>query len=66
MLTGSKSGITKETAKTANQVYRYSNKKVLEATGITFDPVKESIIKTAGFFLSDMKKSYETAKINSR
>ena len=53
MLTGSQSGITKETAKTANQVYRYSNKKFMDATGMQFTLVKESVEKTAQLFLSD-------------
>jgi nucleoside-diphosphate-sugar epimerase len=55
LLTGSRSGITKETSKTANQVYRYSNKKVIEATRIRFVPVKESIEKTAALFLSEQQ-----------
>jgi len=66
ILTGKRSGITKETAKTANQVYRYSNKKIVKATGIEFTPVKESVEKTASFFLSDMKRSDETDKGNTR
>jgi nucleoside-diphosphate-sugar epimerase len=53
MLTGKRSGITKETAKTANQVYQYSNKKFVEATGMEFVPVKECVEKTVQLFLSD-------------
>ena len=56
IFTGKASGITKETAKTANQVYRYSNKKLIEATGIELIPVHESVKNTVGYFLQDHKK----------
>ena len=56
MFSGKPSGITKETAKTANQVYQYSNKKLIEATGIKLIPIQESVKKTVGYFLQDHKK----------
>ena len=56
IFTGKHSGITKETAKTANQVYQYSNKKLLDATGIELIPVHESIKQTVGYFLQDHKE----------
>ena len=56
IFTGKVSGITKETAKTANQVYQYSNKKLLDATGIKLMPVHESVKKTVGYFLQDHKE----------
>lgn len=56
MFTGNRSGITKETAKTANQVYRYSNKKIIDATGISFVPIEISVRETAKLFLRDYSK----------
>ncbi len=52
-LTGKRSTITKETAKTANQVYQYSNKKILNETGMQLIPVKESVENTTKLFLLD-------------
>lgn len=54
--TGKRSSITKETAETANQQYRYSNQKFVAATGIEFIPVKQSIEQTVKFFLLDNNK----------
>ncbi len=54
-LTGKKSSITKETAQTANQKYRYSNAKVCEATGFVFTPVKTCVEETAEIFLKDIR-----------
>jgi len=51
--TGKSPMITKQTARTANSIHRYSNKKLVEATGIHFIPMKESIEKTAEIFLKD-------------
>jgi len=45
--------ITAETARTANRKYHYSNKKFIEATGMKFKPVKESVRQTAAIFLLD-------------
>jgi len=56
-LTGERSGITKETAITANQVYKYTNEKLLKETNIQFIPVKQSIENTARLFLEDLKKT---------
>lgn len=55
LITGKPSSITKETAETANQHYRYSNQKIIDATGMEFVPVKESIERTASYFLRDTK-----------
>lgn len=54
-ITGKKSSITKETAVTACQTYRYSNEKIIKATKMHFIPVKESIIKNAKLFRRDKK-----------
>lgn len=53
LLTGKKSSITRETAETANQSYNYSNAKIKKETGMDFMPVRESIFKTASFFLKE-------------
>jgi nucleoside-diphosphate-sugar epimerase len=55
LFSGKPSSITKETAETANQHYRYSNQKIKAATGMNFLPVKESVEQTAKFFLRDVK-----------
>ncbi len=55
-LTGKRSGITRETAKTANQVYRYSNRKLISALPFGLTPVKESVEQTARLFLLDQNK----------
>jgi len=55
ILTGKKSTITKETAETANQEYKYSNEKIKKAIGISFIKVKASIGTNAKFFLDDKK-----------
>jgi len=55
LLSGKTSTITKETAETANQEYRYSNEKVKKAIGIDFINVKDSINTNAKFFLDDKK-----------
>ncbi|HDO27020.1 MAG TPA: NAD-dependent epimerase/dehydratase family protein [Bacteroidetes bacterium] len=57
LFTGKRSSITQESVRTANQVYRYSNQKFTEATGMKFMPVKESVEKTAGLFLKDYHPS---------
>jgi len=56
IITGKKSTITKETAETANQVYKYSNKKIIEKTGINFISVKESVRKNSKIFLQSYNK----------
>ncbi len=53
MITGKKSSITKETAQTANQLYRYSNKKIKAAIGFEFTPIKTCVEETAKLFLRD-------------
>ncbi|MEJ2595886.1 MAG: NAD-dependent epimerase/dehydratase family protein, partial [bacterium] len=55
-LTGKRSGITRETAKTANQVYRYSNHKLIRELPFSLTPVKESVEQTARLFLLDQNK----------
>lgn len=56
LFTGKQSSITRETAETANQTYNYSNNKVVEATSYKFMSIKESIKKTATYYLKDLKK----------
>jgi len=51
--TGESPLITKQTARTANSIYRYSNEKFVNATGMHFTPMAESIKKTAEIFLKD-------------
>lgn len=53
LLTGKKPLITRQTAKTANQFYRYSNEKFVKATGMHFMPMAESIKRTSRTFLKD-------------
>ena len=48
-----KHSITAETARTANRKYIYSNQKFVNATGMKFMPVKESVLQTAQFFLKE-------------
>ena len=55
LITGKRSGITKETAKTANQNYRYSNKKLLETISFELTPVKDSVYQTARLFMAEQK-----------
>ncbi len=53
LITGKKSTITRETSETAQQTYRYSNKKITEAIGFEFKPIQKCVIQTAGFFLQE-------------
>ena len=43
IFTGKRPIVTKETARTAMQVSRYSNEKFIEASNMTFSPVRETI-----------------------
>ncbi len=49
--TGKKPLITKQTARTANSIYRYSSEKFIRATGMSFTPLEETIARTAQIFL---------------
>jgi nucleoside-diphosphate-sugar epimerase len=51
--TGKRSGITKETAKTANQVYQYNNAKLLGIIDFDLIPVRQSVQDTTRLFLMD-------------
>jgi nucleoside-diphosphate-sugar epimerase len=53
--TGKPPLITRETAQTANSLYKYSNEKIIEQTGYRFKPIKETIEETARYFLEDVK-----------
>ena len=53
LITGKSPLITKQTARTANRIYHYSNKKFVEATGMHFAPMAESIERTAKIFLKN-------------
>lgn len=55
LISGSKRLVTKETARTANQKYYYSNDKIKACLGIEFIPVQEAISDTATLFLKDHK-----------
>jgi len=48
--------ITKETARTANKKYYFSNDKICKEIGYEFIPIKQSIKETAIYFLADHKK----------
>ncbi len=52
LFTGKSPLITKQTARTANSIYRYSNEKFVKATGMLFMPMEESIKKTVEIFLN--------------
>jgi len=51
LITNTKPLITKETAKTANNTYIYSNKKLIETQGFKFIPIKESVKDSCEYFL---------------
>jgi len=53
LLTGKTPLITKQTARTANSTYRYSNEKIVKATGMQFVPIRETIQRTAAIFLRE-------------
>lgn len=55
LLTGKKPLITKETARTANSSYFYSNEKVKSATGFNFRPLSETIEYTANIYRKEME-----------
>lgn len=61
LFTGKKPVITKETARSAQGIYHYSNKKVLAATGMQFIPVMQSVDETAEVFLKE-KRGRDQAK----
>jgi nucleoside-diphosphate-sugar epimerase len=53
VFTSEKHSITAETARTANRKYAYSNRKFVDATGMKFISVEESVRKTARIFLQE-------------
>lgn len=57
LVTRQKPLITKETARTAQQSYEYSNAKIITATGYQFKPLKQTLKETGKIFLNDVKKS---------
>ncbi len=48
--TGKRSSITRETARTANQHYRYSNEKLLQNISFQLTPIKESVERTVQYY----------------
>ena len=54
IFTNSSPLINKETARTANQKYFYSNEKIKKTLGIEFIPVKQSIKDTCAIFLKEV------------
>ncbi len=52
--TGSRPLITKETARSANQQYYYSNEKIRKALNYNFIPVEESVKDTCAVFLKEV------------
>ncbi len=55
MITGKEPLITRQTARTANNTYRYSNQKISNALRMTFTPIRETIKKTAEIFLRELE-----------
>ena len=55
LITGKQPLITKQTARTANSSYRYSNQKIREATGMRFTPLSTTIERTASIFLKEKR-----------
>jgi dihydroflavonol-4-reductase len=53
LFTGKRPLITRQTAQTANSVYRYSNEKFVKATGMKFTPIRDTIRQTAAIFLKE-------------
>jgi nucleoside-diphosphate-sugar epimerase len=52
LITGRRSSITRETARTANQDYRYSNEKLLQNISFQLTPIKLSVERTVSFYQS--------------
>ncbi len=55
VITGKQPYITRETARTANKKYYFSNKKICTALDFTFTPIEQTIKNTAVHFLADHK-----------
>jgi len=53
-ITGRKSLITKQTAQSSHNKYRYSNKKISEAINFNFEPLADTITTTCKFYLKDL------------
>lgn len=56
-ITGKKPVVTRETATTANNEYRFSNEKIKSALDHQFIPVRESVRDTCRLFLSDKQST---------
>ena len=56
LITGIKPMVTRETARTANRKYYYSNLKIKEALNYNFIPVAETIKNTCEIFLKENQK----------
>ena len=50
-ISNKKQSITKETARTSNQVNIYKNQKIINALNYNFNPIKEAISNTSNFLL---------------
>ena len=53
-LTRSRPVLTKETANTSAQTFRYSNEKIKQATGMCFIPLEQTISEICGLYIRDM------------
>lgn len=53
-LTGKQPVITRETATTANRIYKYDNSKLFKYIDYDYTPVKETVTRTAKIFLEDL------------
>ncbi len=55
-LTGSKPLITKETANTAANIYKYSNKKIVDQLNFQFIPIQQTINEACDYYLKKLLK----------
>jgi len=55
LISGAKPLITKETARAANSIQLYSNKKIRETLGLQFIPIKKSVDFTSKIFLKEIR-----------
>ncbi len=56
-ITGSKPLITRETALAANNIYQYSNNKIIDELQLEFLPVKTSITDAVEFYMKNNNNS---------
>jgi hypothetical protein len=57
IFTGKKASITKETARTANNISKFSSEKIIKAIDFKFIPMNQSIKDTCEIFIKDLDSS---------